>query len=114
MLFCQLSGQKGDRFTEQVVGILDRTTAKDWLGIYGGFECAFEQTTLLGLFDALSEDGLDLVMQNQMRAEELEGALCAEWLSGVATKDSSPSQIKRRASCRLFVGDLIMLFEKEH
>ena len=114
LLFCQLPRQQGDRFSEQIIGIFDRAATENWLGINGGFEGAFEQPTLFGLLDTLAKDGLDLVMDHQVRAKELKGALGAEWFTGVTAQDRSPAKIEGSACHRLFVGNLIVLCKNEH
>ena len=47
-----------------------------------------------------------------MRPEELEGALCAEWVACVLSQNRSPPEIVCRVIHRLMVGDTLVVLEE--
>ena len=107
---CQLPDAAG----EEVEGVLHRSSSPDGLGVDGDFEgMAFEKTGALGFFDTGEEDALDLWVQNKVSAEELEGTLGAERLSGFFAQNSCPAQIVGGPGDGFLIGDARLMLQQE-
>jgi hypothetical protein len=106
--------QQHDAVGEEVVGVLDRAPAEDIARVQGGGDpAALEIAHLPGEGQALLEDGADLLVQDQLRAEELQGALGKGARLQADTQRHLPAQIEVGARLRLVVGHVLEGLEEQ-
>ena len=113
LLLSQHAAQLPDTARQEIEGILHRSSAPDGLGVEGDLErLSFEKAGALGFFETGLENGIDLGMQDEVSAEELEGALGTQRLPGFSSQDRDPSQVVGGSVDGFFVGDTGLMLEE--
>ena len=113
LLLRKRSAQLPDPAREEIEGVLHRSSSPYGLGVEGDLErLSFEEAGALGFLETGLEDGLYLRMQDEVCAEELEGTLGAEGLSGFSCQNSGPAQVVGGSVDGFFVGDTRLVLEE--
>lgn len=102
----QGSQQTLHRADHQVVGVFDRPPSQDRLGVHREPERpARQQPGCPGLLHAAEEDQPHLLVEDQVRPEELQGALGAQGLPKEGSQHRAPPSVEGAARDRLPIRD---------
>jgi hypothetical protein len=116
--FCLPTRQRADetlhRRDQQVVRVFHGAASQHRPGVHGEAQrLVLQEPGLLGLDEAFLEDSTHLVVQDELGAEELQGAPGAERLAEEGAQHRAPAGIKGAARDGLPIGDARFLLEDQ-